>query len=511
MGYFPTIAKKLGNRRESAVPEAYKDELLMEMLNVNVKREIVLACALIIIITTILTIILVSPYSQIESMYVSFSSYHLHILLLFGSLVFLMITLGYRDIIFKDIFFLKLTHILIISFVLILCSIIAVNNELAGQRPFSYLTAALCIGSVIIMPPFERGLIYTLSWVFYQIGMIFLVRDPMAISQNFIFVTMLLALALIISDINYSAYISGFMNRKTIEEYSKELDRLYKIAEDSLLKRTEELNQAKELEKIRTAFFTNISHELRTPLNVIFTSEQMLECALKSTQLHGYNKEIPQYMEIMKQNCYRLTRLIDNLIDMTKIDAEYLQYNPEYCNIVKVVEDISLSAAIYIERKNICLTFDTDIEEKFILCDPEKIERIVLNLLSNAVKFTHEGGHVDVSVYDGKDSITISVRDTGIGIPEEMTKVIFDRFVQVDKSSTRDREGSGIGLSLTKSLVEMHGGSISVKSKLGEGSEFVVEFPVIQSCHENSCAACEFLCQSQKMEKIRKEFSDIYD
>ena len=214
----------------------------------------------------------------------------------------------------------------------------------------------------------------------------------MTIFQNFIFVTMLMALSLLISKINYSAYINNFINRKTIEENKKELDRLYSIAEENLQKRTEELNRAIELEKVRTAFFANISHELRTPLNVIFSAEQMLECTLNSAQLQAKNKEIDQYMKIMKQNCYRLIRLIANLIDMSKIDAGYLQLNLKSCNIIKIVEDITLSAADCIEEKGINLTFDTDTEEKVMFCDPDKVERIVLNLLSNAVKFTPEGG-----------------------------------------------------------------------------------------------------------------------
>ena len=511
MGSTPIITIKRRMSGEPAVPEQYKDELSKELLNMNVKREMVLAGALTFIIAMILIMDLLSLDTQEESMYVSLASYPLHILLLIGSLAFLMITLGQGGIIYNSIFALKLAHISINSFVLVLCSIIAVNNELVGQRPFSYITAMLCIGSVILMPTNERLFVYILSWGIYQTGMIFWVGDSMTIFQNFIFVTMLMALALLISKINYSAYINNFINRKTIEENKKELDRLYSITEENLQKRTEELNRAIELEKVRTAFFANISHELRTPLNVIFSAEQMLECTLNSAQLQAKNKEIDQYMKIMKQNCYRLIRLIANLIDMSKIDAGYLQLNLKSCNIIKIVEDITLSAADCIEEKGINLTFDTDTEEKVMFCDPDKVERIVLNLLSNAVKFTPEGGNVYVSICSGSNKIIISVKDNGIGIPPEMSDLIFKRFVQVDKTYTRDREGSGIGLSLVKSLVEMHGGSISVKSKLGEGSEFIIEIPDIQSGYESSCSECGFVNVKQDIEKVSIEFSDIYD
>ena len=116
-----------------------------------------------------------------------------------------------------------------------------------------------------------------------------------------------------------------------------------------------------------------------------------------------------------------------------------------------------------------------------------------------------------MSICSGSNKIIISVKDNGIGIPPEMSDLIFERFVQVDKTYTRDREGSGIGLSLVKSLVEMHGGSISVKSKLGEGSEFIIEIPDIQSGYESSCSECGFVNVKQDIEKVSIEFSDIYD
>jgi signal transduction histidine kinase len=216
-------------------------------------------------------------------------------------------------------------------------------------------------------------------------------------------------------------------------------------------------------------------------------------------------------MGIMRQNCYRLIRLIANLIDITKIDAGYLQLNPRNCDIVSIVEDIALSVADYIEEKNISLIFDTEVEEKVISCDPDKIERIILNLLSNAIKFTPEGGHVLVNMYDRGDKVIISVKDTGIGIPEDMTDLIFERFIQVDKTSTRAKEGSGIGLALVKSLVEMHSGSVSVKSKLGEGSEFIVEIPAVSLTEAEEFKDYNFANENHNVDKISIEFSDIYN
>ncbi|MEQ8199093.1 MAG: ATP-binding protein [Clostridiaceae bacterium] len=141
------------------------------------------------------------------------------------------------------------------------------------------------------------------------------------------------------------------------------------------------------------------------------------------------------------------------------------------CNIVNIVEEITLSVAEYIKSNHLNLIFDTDIEEKIVACDLDKIERIMLNILSNAIKFSDLGGNIFVNIYDGKKFITITIEDTGIGINEDKLNIIFDRFRQIDKSFTRN-EGSGIGLSLVKSLVEMQGGTILVESKYGAGTKF---------------------------------------
>lgn len=182
------------------------------------------------------------------------------------------------------------------------------------------------------------------------------------------------------------------------------------------------------------------------------------------------------------------------------------------CNIINVVEEITLSAAEYINSNNLTLTFDTDIEEKIIACDLDKIERIMLNILSNAVKFTDPGGNIFVNIFDGEEFITILIEDTGIGMPKDKLDTIFDRFRQIDKSFTRNHEGSGIGLSLVKSFVEMQGGKISVESKCGVGTKFCIKLPVRVVDDNNSEQNVKLLNSnlSNYVERIKVEFSDIY-
>jgi signal transduction histidine kinase len=163
----------------------------------------------------------------------------------------------------------------------------------------------------------------------------------------------------------------------------------------------------------------------------------------------------------------------------------------------------------YGRNKGIRIQFDTEYEEKTIRCDPDKIERIMLNLLSNAIKFTGSGGIIKVRVLFKDKKVAISVKDTGIGIPEDKLPLIFDRFIQVDRSLSRMNEGSGIGLSIVKALVEMHGGTIGVSSRLGEGSEFIFELPD-RLIDEGDKEALGFYNDQNSEYRISVEFSDIY-
>ena len=281
--------------------------------------------------------------------------------------------------------------------------------------------------------------------------------------------------------------------------------------EKHMVEKSKQLDEAFEYEKLRTEFFANISHELRTPVNVIFSTIQLISLNMNSMDIDYSSKEkFKKHMKVMKQNCHRLIRLINNLIDVSRIDTGFFNLSLSNNNIVSVVEDITLSIAEYIENKDISLIFDTEVEEKFMSCDPDMIERIMLNLISNAVKFTDRGGSVLVSVIDKEDTVLISVKDTGIGISVEKQRDIFERFIQVDKSLTRNREGSGIGLSLVKALVELHQGSISVKSSPGAGSEFIIQLPVklVEDCSE--VIETQRLTAQDNIEKIDIEFSDIY-
>ena len=269
------------------------------------------------------------------------------------------------------------------------------------------------------------------------------------------------------------------------------------------------LLETQKYDELKNEFFANISHEFRTPLNVILGTLQLLDLLKMEKHEGEISGRIKKYLGSMKQNCFRLLRLTNNLIDMTRIDTGFYEVNLQYFNFVEIVEDITLSVADFIENKGVKLIFDTDVEEKIFAVDADKIERIMLNLLSNAVKFTKQDDIITVSIHDMGQSVEISVKDTGIGIPEDKQAIIFERFRQVNSSLTRDHEGSGIGLSLTQNLVELLGGSIRVVSKVGNGSEFIIELPCREIDGEEAKSQSVYINRSH-VERINIEFSDIY-
>lgn len=268
--------------------------------------------------------------------------------------------------------------------------------------------------------------------------------------------------------------------------------------------------EIKEIEKAKSQFFANLSHEIKTPINIIYSCIQLLEVNKingEKALSDAYNK----YDNTLKQNCYRLLRLVNNLVDMTKIDSGYMKLIFINCEIVSLVEDITLSIIPYVESKNINIVFDTYIEELEIRCDPESMERVILNLLSNAIKFTNNNGNISVIVEADDKYVFIRVKDDGIGISKDIREDIFNRFVQEDKSLNRKNEGSGIGLALVKSLVELHDGEVYLED-VSEGSEFVVKLPNIKINEEvNNHNRVMDVESKPLVQKINIEFSDIYE
>jgi CheY-like chemotaxis protein/two-component sensor histidine kinase len=231
------------------------------------------------------------------------------------------------------------------------------------------------------------------------------------------------------------------------------------------------LKEKEETEKIKSRFFANISHEFRTPLTLIFgPAKDIMDKTndLKTKENAG----------IINRNAGRLYGLVNQLLDLSKLEAGRMTLETSEQNIISLLKGLVLSFTSLAERKRITLKFNTIEENLNVYIDKEKIVRIVNNLLSNAFKFTPEGGRIDFTVGKMIKELELRISDSGIGIPKERIDNIFDRFYQVDGSHSRESEGSGLGLALTKELVELHKGKIKVESTEGEGSTFTILLPL---------------------------------
>lgn len=247
-----------------------------------------------------------------------------------------------------------------------------------------------------------------------------------------------------------------------------------KAMETELRQKTEELE---EKNKLITDFFVNISHEFKTPLSIIVLLTDMMEQDTKSTNEEGHDRA--QFVNMLRMNAYRLRRLVANLLDITKLDAGFMEPHWEQADVVALLKSVTLSTDAYLRQRGLTLHFAGSMDQLFMSCDSLMLERILLNLLSNAIKHTQPGGAIHVDLKRVQDKLTITVADNGEGIPDEKKSVIFDRFRQVNTSLSRTSEGCGIGLSITKALTELLGGNISFESSLGAGSTFYVTLPIM--------------------------------
>lgn len=262
-------------------------------------------------------------------------------------------------------------------------------------------------------------------------------------------------------------FVFGLFLGRIIRDYEKN-----KIStENELVFNREQASKLQELDTLKTSFFANISHEFRTPLTLILSP------------LDDLQKEFPkrEIFQTMKRNANRLLALINQLLDLSKLEAKQMKPEVTEVELVKFFRTLNSSFSSLAESRGI--SFDIEQNKKSILgyIDKDKIEKILTNLLSNAFKFTKNGGNVKVNIsYNSEKSnqVKIEIQDTGIGISKEKMNKIFDRFYQIDTSQNRGYEGTGIGLSLVKELVGVLNGTIQVESQENIGTKFTVKLPI---------------------------------
>ena len=258
-------------------------------------------------------------------------------------------------------------------------------------------------------------------------------------------------------------------------------------------------------EKLKVEFFANISHDLKTPINVIYSATQLQDIYAHSNDYEN----VLVYNDIIKRNCHRLQKLLNDVLDISKIDANFCQPQFELINIISTIEYITQSIISYVENKNISIVFDTNIEDKMVRTDPNFIERIMFNLISNAIKYGKLDGHVWVALFDEGDHLIISVKDNGIGIAKDQIPNIFKRFHKAQNSHNNSVRSNGIGLSLVKSMVEILDGQVFCLSTEGLGSEFVVILPLASHNSGGDSYCCEYATSLELSNKLKVELSDI--
>jgi signal transduction histidine kinase len=227
----------------------------------------------------------------------------------------------------------------------------------------------------------------------------------------------------------------------------------------------------KQLDEAKMRFFANVSHELRTPLTLLFGPMETL-------QAEGLSPRRAQLLEAMQTNARRLLRQVNALLDVAKLEAGRLAFEPLLGDLSELLNELVAASAPHAARKGVLLEAKGLEELEEFAFDYDKVEMIAANLISNAVKFTPKGGRITIRAGSVDDKVAFEVQDTGPGIPEDQLEQIFERFHQVDSSLSREHEGTGLGLSLARELARLSEGDITVRSQVGRGTVFHVELPL---------------------------------
>ena len=237
---------------------------------------------------------------------------------------------------------------------------------------------------------------------------------------------------------------------------------------------TEELQDAlerlKELDRLKSKFFANVSHELRTPLTLILAPVE----ELAQTTKDGHQM---QYLRVVRKNAHRLLRLIDDLLDLSRLDAGGLRLNLAELDIRTIAATVHENSKPAAMAKGIQFNLVAEPSPRKIYGDAHRLEIVLTNLVSNAIKFTPQEGRITLAVHDLPSGVKVLVTDTGRGIPPDALPHVFERFFQASSTDQRKEGGVGIGLALAKELVELHGGSVTVESRMNLGSTFSFFIP----------------------------------
>jgi PAS domain S-box-containing protein len=236
-----------------------------------------------------------------------------------------------------------------------------------------------------------------------------------------------------------------------------------------------DVSERKKIERMKSEFVATVSHELRTPLTSIRGSLGLLA----EGQMGELSEQASEMIEIARNNSCRLVRLVNEILDIEKIESGRLEFQLAQVDLSQAVQEAIENHRGLASEKAVRLEVKGELPELHVQADPDRLAQVLVNLLSNALKFSPDAGVVDVSVVERGDRARVAIRDCGTGIPEEFRSRIFQRFAQADSSDTRKNPGTGLGLSITKAIVERLGGTIGFEDADGGGARFFFELPVL--------------------------------
>ncbi|MFC3560559.1 hybrid sensor histidine kinase/response regulator transcription factor [Pedobacter jamesrossensis] len=364
----------------------------------------------------------------------------------------------------------------IIFLIIMLDSLWRLFKTIRSQIPYAWIVG---VGMIIIL------------FFYFLVG-----ADAFKLWQNYPLRCLTMAIGLLSFPFCYSIYLALDFARtnqnlssrlveveqlsvKAIAQEKEKLDLITHQAEEleiTVAERTLEVQQQadklREMDVVKSRFFINLTHEFRTPLTLILgPARQILQDAKDAT--------LTSFARTIFRNAERLLGLINQLLDLSKLESGEMQTQNKSVELVALIKHNFLSFESLAKEKNIQLAFESAWDKLWLTIDQEKLERIIINLVSNAIKFTKQEGIIAINVSKVENNLfEISITDTGIGIPESKMPYIFDRFYQVDSADSRAHEGTGIGLAITKELVRLLNGTISISSIENEGTEVKIQFQI---------------------------------
>ncbi len=239
----------------------------------------------------------------------------------------------------------------------------------------------------------------------------------------------------------------------------------------------QDVTEAQAVENMRREFVANVSHELRTPLTTIRGYAE----TLLDSDLSEDSDMAKHFLSVMNREVDRMTRIVKDLLALSRLDKETLEKSKTFFSMDELLQDVVSRMTINAKEKGHTLTYSPTSDMPQVLADRDRIEQVIVNIISNAIKYTPDGGTIEVFAGYMYKEVYIKVKDNGIGIPKKDIPRLFERFYRVDKARSRDKGGTGLGLAIAKEIMELHGGTLSVTSEYGKGSEFLIKLPAIKT------------------------------